>query len=380
MRETVRRVQSCLLTALLVGSTAVAEPVGAVEFVISGPRAVGMGGAGVATTTDALATYWNPAGLAMSRDVDVRLQGSAQAVDRGGLLDTLDDIDKININNLTQLNDINALLERLNDTSVSAMASAGLYFKGYAGHHTFGFNISDVVTGGLFVPDRITAAVSGTSLVVNGQLLANALEARQAAFSYAYAFADRTVAVGITGKVIQGAAYSNPVAVFSASNDFNFSSDLGKAEISTDVGIDVGAIIRPAPWIRLGIVGKDLNEPTFDAPRGGKFKLGPQIRAGVAVNPYRSLTLAFDADLTSNKTLVPGVKSQVLSVGLEQTLLFRTLALRAGALKNVQDAKSKITPTAGLGLSLAAFQLDLAGGYDFNQRGALIGASLGLTF
>ncbi|HET9312639.1 MAG TPA: hypothetical protein VFO04_01450, partial [Nitrospira sp.] len=35
------------------------------EFVIVGPRAMGMGGAGVAITTDALATYWNPAGLAM---------------------------------------------------------------------------------------------------------------------------------------------------------------------------------------------------------------------------------------------------------------------------------------------------------------------------
>jgi len=35
-----------------------------VVFVIVGPRAVGMGGAGVAVTTDSLATFWNPAGLA----------------------------------------------------------------------------------------------------------------------------------------------------------------------------------------------------------------------------------------------------------------------------------------------------------------------------
>ena len=38
----------------------------ALEFVTVGPRAMGMGGAGVAVTTDALATYWNPAGLAMT--------------------------------------------------------------------------------------------------------------------------------------------------------------------------------------------------------------------------------------------------------------------------------------------------------------------------
>ena len=36
----------------------------ALEFVTVGPRAMGMGGAGVAVTTDSLATYWNPAGLA----------------------------------------------------------------------------------------------------------------------------------------------------------------------------------------------------------------------------------------------------------------------------------------------------------------------------
>ena len=42
-----------------------ATPAVAVEFVVVGPRAAGMGGAGVAVTTDAYATYWNPAGLAM---------------------------------------------------------------------------------------------------------------------------------------------------------------------------------------------------------------------------------------------------------------------------------------------------------------------------
>ena len=47
----------------------------ALEFVSVGPRAMGMGGAGVAVTTDALATYWNPAGLAMTQTVDVRIQG-----------------------------------------------------------------------------------------------------------------------------------------------------------------------------------------------------------------------------------------------------------------------------------------------------------------
>ena len=64
----------------------------ALEFVTAGPRAMGMGGAGVAVTTDALATYWNPAGLAMTQTVDVRIQGSGQVIDRLGIADAVHDL------------------------------------------------------------------------------------------------------------------------------------------------------------------------------------------------------------------------------------------------------------------------------------------------
>ena len=56
----------------------VATPAVAVEFAVVGPRAAGMGGAGVAVTTDAYATYWNPAGLAMVKSMDIRIQGTAR--------------------------------------------------------------------------------------------------------------------------------------------------------------------------------------------------------------------------------------------------------------------------------------------------------------
>ena len=62
----------------------VATPAVAVEFAVVGPRAAGMGGAGVAVTTDAYATYWNPAGLAMVKSMDIRIQGTAQVTDRDG--------------------------------------------------------------------------------------------------------------------------------------------------------------------------------------------------------------------------------------------------------------------------------------------------------
>jgi hypothetical protein len=130
----------------------------------------------------------------------------------------------------------------------------------------------------------------------------------------------------------------------------------------------------------MGIVGKDLNAPTFDAPDGNQFKLGPQVRGGIAVNPDSSLTLTFDGDITSNKTLVPGLKSRVLSAGAEQTILGDFLALRIGVLKNVEDAKSTFTPTAGFGIRFFALRVDIGGGYDFREQQALASGSISMTF
>ena len=59
---------------------------------------MGMGGAGVAITTDALATYWNPAGLAMTQTVDIRIVGGVQAIDRLGVADAVTDLENFNPN------------------------------------------------------------------------------------------------------------------------------------------------------------------------------------------------------------------------------------------------------------------------------------------
>jgi hypothetical protein len=127
-------------------------------------------------------------------------------------------------------------------------------------------------------------------------------------------------------------------------------------------------------------VAKDINRPSFDAPNGQKFYLDPQVRAGVALNPWDTLTLTADVDVTKNKTLVPDIKSQVISVGAEQTILSELLSLRIGAFKNTADANSYITPTAGFGVRVFALRVDLGGGYDFRERGALASGTVAMTF
>ena len=366
----------CLLLSLL------ATPAVAVEFAVVGPRAAGMGGAGVAVTTDAYATYWNPAGLAMVKSMDVRIQGTAQVTDRLGIGSALNDLQDFNPNDTSAANQAKAqgIANQINraGATVSGVGTAGLYFKGHFGEHAFGFNVSDVATSGGFVSSPLQVSTAGQTNIT-GQMALRGLEARQAAFSYAYAFADKTFAIGVTGKIIQGAAYTN-TASLQGGQDPNLFDNFGKAKISTSYGIDVGAMYRPSSWLRLGVVAKDLNQPTFDAPDGSQFKLTPQVRGGVAVNPWSTMTITADMDITSNQTLTPGLKSQVLSLGMEQTILSEFLSFRVGTYKNVQDAGSIFTPTAGIGIRIFSFRLDLAGGYDFNEGGAIASGALSLTF
>src|SRR5438309_11436333 len=120
--------RSVRAVAILVGLMIPAQAM-ALEFVAVGPRAMGMGGAGVAVTTDALATYWNPAGLAMSQTIDIRVQGSGQIVDRLGVADTINDINNFDRSDTTlaNRNRLQALLDRINrpGATVSAMGAAG---------------------------------------------------------------------------------------------------------------------------------------------------------------------------------------------------------------------------------------------------------------
>lgn len=376
MRRFLRQI---FLTAVLAG---LATQTMAMEFVTVGPRATGMGGAGVAVTTDALATYWNPAGLAMTQTVDIRIQGGGQAIDRRGLGEAIRNLEDFNPNDLSAANLARAqdLSTRLNQpgANLSVNGSAGLYIKGHFGEHAFGLNVSDVATGGGYISTPLTVT-AGPSINITGAMALRGLEARQASISYAYAFADKTFSIGVTAKIIQGAAYSGTVPL-QGGNGVTISNQFGKPTISTAYGVDVGAIYKPTSWIRFGVVAKDINKPVLDDSSGGEIKLDPQVRAGMAINPYSTLTLTADVDITANRTLLPNVKSQLLSLGAEQTLLSEFLSLRVGTFKNMKDADTPFIPTAGLGLRIFFFRADVGGGYDFREQGALVSGSISATF
>src|SRR5678815_2187970 len=98
------RMNSISRAAITMVFLALGEDAFAAEFVIVGPRAMGMGGAGVAVTTDALATYWNPAGLAMTQTVDVRIVGGAQVIDRAAIANAVNDLENFNTSDTSAAN------------------------------------------------------------------------------------------------------------------------------------------------------------------------------------------------------------------------------------------------------------------------------------
>ena len=146
--------RSLRAVAIFIGLMVPAQAL-ALEFVTVGPRAMGMGGAGVAITTDSLATYWNPAGLAMTQTVDVRIQGGGQVIDRLGIADAIHDLENFDRTDVSAANQAKAqnIANRINrpGATVSINGSAGLYLKGHLGEHALGFNVSDVATGGGFM-------------------------------------------------------------------------------------------------------------------------------------------------------------------------------------------------------------------------------------
>ncbi|MCG8588291.1 MAG: conjugal transfer protein TraF [Proteobacteria bacterium] len=133
-----------------------------------------------------------------------------------------------------------------------------------------------------------------------------------------------------------------------------------------NVGIDLGLLVKPVDFVRVGIVGRNLNGPSFSRKGPGAYKLDPQVRLGAAVNVLPNWVIAADVDLTENETdNLDGFESRLISAGTEFKLPMGpvSLALRAGLYSNIADsADGAVALTGGLGLRVWDIEFDLAGG------------------
>lgn len=198
----------------------------------------------------------------------------------------------------------------------------------------------------------------------------------QIGFGYGHPFLKKRLGIGGNLKYMMGTTFNKFLRYddIGGLGDFTDAlTDGDSREVTHTASLDLGVLLKPWDWLRFGVTARDVTKPEFDLARdpafpGGKRKLAldPQVRAGVALWILPSWVVAFDADLTKNESaLIDGFQSRMLSLGTEWKLPLGPvgLAFRGGAYLNTasQDLDG-ITLTAGLGLRIADFNLDLAVG------------------
>lgn len=181
--------------------------------------------------------------------------------------------------------------------------------------------------------------------------------------------------IGIGGavKVMQATVYSQEVKVMQIKDSADLVKKAKDSKTdSTAVGVDLGAMwrfddLKSVGPINLAFVIKNINSPEFDAPKASgavpgftKIKVEPQARAGIALQPFSWLDIVADADLTKNKSVMPGRDSQNIGAGLELNPV-SFFALRAGVMENIAETSAKPVLTAGLSLGPHWLRLDIDG-------------------
>jgi hypothetical protein len=233
---------------------------------------------------------------------------------------------------------------------------------------------------------KATAKVGTGDLASNNSgAFAQGLATQEVGISYGHPFFDK-IGIGGNIKYMHGITYFNFIRYDDVDNTDDVLDEITNSENLTHSdswGIDLGVLATPVDWVRLGVVGRNLNSPSFDidvppALRGNKssagksFTLDPQVRAGVAVNVLPIWIVASDIDLTENETEnLEGYRSRLLSFGTEfQLPVWKLgLALRGGTYLNVAPGQTHDPViTAGLGLKFWHLQLDLAGGVSTSRE------------
>ena len=355
----------------------------ATEWTALGPRAMGMGGAGVAVPQGAESAYWNPAllGVADSRSgVQIPVGGHFAA--SGSVLRGAKDLNQVNKDcaagaaGCTQANIQNALVE-LNDPKNGVRGDLGAGAAVKIGRFSvFVTNLTDV--GAKPIIDmanntQATVANNTSSLQLRG------ISATEFGLAYGH---ELPFAPGLSA----GAALKGIVGKVGFQNQSIIASDPGNGALSNfknssrttfqpavDAGLlwDINRTFTNARWKpRIGLAARDINDPKFKNPDAAiaaglpsRYSLQGGVRLGAAITPLHFWNLAADLDLTNNLTAVEGIKSRQFGLGTEVNVFNRSwlnIPLRAGLSKNVADSGAKTALTGGVGFEFLHVNLDLA--------------------
>jgi len=140
------------------------------------------------------------------------------------------------------------------------------------------------------------------------------------------------------------------------------------------VDVDLGVIVRSEGW-RLGLVARNLTEPTFGENAGARTapSLARQVRIGGALFPRDGLTLAVDADLTRQDTVLDG-RRRAVAAGAEAKVHPRVLVRAGVRAQTVDDARPSASGGASVALTTSIWlDAQATGGSDRADRSWSLG-------
>jgi hypothetical protein len=290
------------LISLLLVCLALPVPASAQHaFELVGVRALGMGGAFVGVADDASAVYWNPAGL---------LNGPAVGATIGW--------DRFQVGNQAAPpgpgpRSQSGLLNSLNGWPMGLS---------YARFQTSSLRAGP---GGQTLSDTLVTREFGVTIL---QTLVQGL------------------VVGSTLKYVRGGFATANTGGSTVEDALDAAGDL-ELDSSGTFDFDFG-VMADMKKLRVGLVVKNLNPPTFADPSGFAISFDRHARLGLAVLPTPGLTLAMDVDLDT-VDLRDGLRRN-FALGAESRLASRFVA-RGGVRWSLTGAR-RLVAAAGASVAI----------------------------
>lgn len=164
-------------------------------------------------------------------------------------------------------------------------------------------------------------------------------------YARTFYFKNGNLNIGIAGKLMNSVSMQSKVAI-TTKTDFNAEmnkivQDFKNTTMDKAIGVDVGAVyeidLPKFRYLTLGLVGKNLNSPTFNSTLQD-ITIKPQARAGIAYYTQSGFNLAFDVDLTQNDIIAFSTKDQKSQmVGGGAGFIWKGFDLRLGAMKDLRQ-------------------------------------------
>ncbi len=268
-----------------------------------GARATGLAGAFTAVADDSTAFHWNPAGIVYGNLIRAGFYAGTSFQDRNEL--------------------VNGVRQGLpGDRSV------------LDGGDGIGFSASFTMLG-----VAVTGLTETSSFLEDDILHSRGLEALDVAVTLVQSLPLDELTVGVNARFIRGTAFEQgePASFVPPANrnvsDLVDRATAGEGRTENEFGLDLGLLYQPNEWLRLGLMARNLTEPTFHTESDNEIVLPRHARAGVAFMMESDFLVAVDADLTSRNFLsgLDGIAHwRELSVGVEKAWGSRRVAVRAG--------------------------------------------------